>query len=230
MTTEPTRWSRISLRHLQSARLRPAVTTPAVMISLRRTTRTLPEHGPGREPPRRRPARGRGRPREPALPRLRRAALRLDRRRSRGWPGRCGAARAAASASSARHGGAEEALRELDRAARRRDDPDRQPGELRLLARRRRLGRAASRAPATCSRSRRCGGWSPAATRSSSRRRWPPAASLAGDLADPAQQRHLRPQRRPRRPAAAPRRCRRRSAGSGGSTPSPASSSRSRRC
>ena len=36
-----------------------------------------------------------------------------------------------------------------------------------------------SRAPATCSRSRRCGAWSPAATRSSAAARWAPGAGIA---------------------------------------------------
>ena len=143
---------------------------------------------------------------------------------------RSAAARAAGSASSARRREPEEALRELDRLGdeeRRRGSPTAPASPPRSAAP---AGPGWSPAPATSSRSSRCGGWSPAATRSSSRSRWAPLRRPRRDLADDAEQRHLRPQRRPGRARARPGRRRPSSAGSGGSTPWPASSWRSRRC
>ena len=77
------------------------------------TSRTLSAHGRFAAHPRR-PARGRRRPREPALPRLRRAAVRLAGAAARpGGPvSRCESCGLGVVGAS---GGAEEALRELDR-------------------------------------------------------------------------------------------------------------------
>ncbi len=176
----------------------------------------------------RRPARGRRRSREPPLPGLRRAALRLALRAPR--PARPGPP-----------------LRELRPRRRRRPrrprggparawpwrrgrrSADRQPRQLRRLARQRRLGRAGAAAPATSSRSSRCGGWSPVATRSSSPAAGRPRPSLAATwqtLLNSVTFGHNVALAALGRGA----RRRRRSAGSAGSTPWPASSWRSRPC
>ena len=79
ITTEPTRLSRICRATETALASGVAVTTPAVMISLSCTPRTLPPYGAETAAHAGRPARGGRRARQPALPRLRRAALRLDR-------------------------------------------------------------------------------------------------------------------------------------------------------
>ena len=87
--------------------------------------------------------------------------------RGRASPARSAAARAAASASSARPADAEEALRGLDSLATGsgRGSPT---GQLRLPRSAAPAGPGLrARQPATSSRSSRCAGWSPAATRSS---------------------------------------------------------------
>ena len=169
------------------------------MISLRRTRVRYPAWTRQRAPTpssRSRPEPGpRTRPAPPAASRSSAGS-----RQQPGLRGPVSAARAAASASSA-----------SPAAPRRRCASSTGCGDGETIRIANRAGFACSlggagwaglraAAPATSSRSRRCGAWSPAATRSSSRRRWAPGGGPRRDLADAAQQRHLRPQRRPRRP------------------------------
>ena len=185
------------------------MTTPAVMISLSCTARTLPEHGPGsssRTTPVVPLEAGAG-PENPPCPACGEPLF--------GWidqrPGLAGPVqplRELRARRGRRTGGAEEALRELDRL---RD------GETMRIANR--GGFAAWIGGA---------GWAgpgaggrylftvEAVRRLVARRdqvvstaRWAPGRGHRDDVADGPQRLHLRPQRRPRRPAAARRRGRR---------------------
>ena len=163
MTTEPTRWSRISRATSRALASASAVTTPEVMISLRRTRVRYPSMSQV-EPTHVVPLEAGAGPENPPCPACGEPLF--------GWigdkPGLAGPVRRCESCGLGVVGdpaGAEEALRELDRL--RDGDTIRIENRASFACSLGSAGWAGLQAwsAATCSRSSRCAGSSPAATR-----------------------------------------------------------------